>query len=162
MKLIHQLIIFDMKIGYLKIKFQKVRFLNYFEAKRKGLRSTVSESISQMGIDDGNISCFVESVASHRSCSTKSKVSTLRVIQEQHKLNNRTTSQFSSQSRRYRSPILQGRIVDYNEQEKRSIDKIAEITKMMSDLKAKTNRPVHLNGTPIFNEKYGKRVIFGK
>lgn len=151
-----------MKIGYLKIKFQKVRFLNYFEAKRKGLRSTVSESLTHMGIDDGNVSCFVESVASHRSCSTKSKISSLRVVQEQQKLNDRTVSQFSSQSRRYKSPILQGRMVDYNDNEKRSIDKIAEITQKMADLKAATNRPVHMNGTPIFNEKYGKRMIFGK
>ena len=115
-----------------------------------------------MGVDDGNISCFVESVASHRSCSTKSKISSLRVVQGQQKLNDRTVSQFSSQSRRYKSPILQGRMVDYNENEKRSIDKIAEITQKMTDLKAATNRPVHMNGTPIFNEKYGKRMIFGK
>lgn len=52
----HKLIILDIKIGYIKIKFQKIRFINYFEAKRKGLRSTASEIVSQTNFDDGNVS----------------------------------------------------------------------------------------------------------
>lgn len=34
----HQLVVINLRIGYLKIKSQKVRFLNFFETKNKGVK----------------------------------------------------------------------------------------------------------------------------
>lgn len=50
------LIILDVKIGYLKIKASKIRFLNYFEAKKKGVRTLISDRASQMNDQEDAVS----------------------------------------------------------------------------------------------------------
>jgi len=78
-------------IGYLKIKSQKVRFLNTFEAKKRGVRLNSSEIHSEvMSYRDG-VSCYVESVASKPN-STKDKLSVLRLPSPLKDLHKRASS----------------------------------------------------------------------
>lgn len=58
------------------------------------------------------------------------------------------------------SPIMYGRETDYSDRELKSIENIARITDKFRDLKAQTNRPLYVDGTPIQGARFAKRMFF--
>jgi hypothetical protein len=155
------LIIINLKIGYLKIKSKKIRFLNFFEAKKRGVRSIAADNVSEVASNADAVSCFIESIASQRPGSIRSKFSSLRPPGETQFSHHRVNSLFTSQSSRYNSPIVQ-RNTAISQQRDGDKESVTKIAKKLNDLKAKANRPMNVTGTPLLNERFGKRVFFGK
>lgn len=158
-----QMIVINLRIGYLKIKGQKVRFLNLFETKNKVAKTIADNKKNEVLSQHSDaVSWFVESIAASNRASSvhRSKHSTFNgnySVKSSHK---RINSQFSNRLMRFNSPILQGREFDLNDREKQSIEKIAKTAQKLAETKEKTNWPVHIDGTPIFGERFSKQMFF--
>lgn len=152
------MIILNLRIGFLKIKSEKIRFINYSEAKRNGNGSLLQTRQLRSIQGEDEVSCFVGSVTSKQASRFNSTVNHIPIDTRSHK---RTASHFTSHSDRYKSPLMKTEPAE-NHLHNTSVDVISDIAKKLTAIKETTNRPVHLNGTPILNEKFCKRMFFGK
>ena len=61
---------------------------------------------------------------------------------------------------RFNSPILKTRDSERASKEAKSIEHISKMAQKFKDLKAQTNRPLYVDGTPIQNERFSKRMFY--
>lgn len=71
-KINNQIIVLNMKIGFLKIHDQKIRFLNHSEIRKRGKKETFSNPRESLKAMSDVVSSFIESLASQRGISLKS------------------------------------------------------------------------------------------